>query len=119
MSGEVRVCIVDVAPVRAEPDDSSEQVTQVVEGERTRRRVLGFPPFGGVAELSGDPAAVASACDALASAPVRVLGPVDSGTRALVRAATTDELCNALADPALDAARRVGRLRVDVGPRRI
>jgi cell wall-associated NlpC family hydrolase len=34
MSGEVRrVCIVDVAPVRAEPRDSSEQVTQVLRGE--------------------------------------------------------------------------------------
>jgi cell wall-associated NlpC family hydrolase len=33
MSGEVRVCVVDVVPVRAEPDDSSEQVTQVLEGE--------------------------------------------------------------------------------------
>jgi len=33
MSGEVRVCVLDVAPVRAEPDESSEQVTQVLEGE--------------------------------------------------------------------------------------
>src|SRR3954452_23882337 len=33
MSGEVRVCTVDVAAVRAEPDHSSEQVTQVLEGE--------------------------------------------------------------------------------------
>ena len=33
MSGEVRVCGVDVAPVRAEPDDASEQVTQVLRGE--------------------------------------------------------------------------------------
>src|SRR4051812_4925624 len=33
MSGEVRVCVVDVAPVRAEPDDESEQVTQVLQGE--------------------------------------------------------------------------------------
>ena len=33
MSDGVRVCGVDVAPVRAEPDDASEQVTQVLEGE--------------------------------------------------------------------------------------
>ena len=33
MSGDVRVCDVDVAPVRAEPDDASEQVTQVLRGE--------------------------------------------------------------------------------------
>jgi gamma-D-glutamyl-L-lysine dipeptidyl-peptidase len=33
MSGEVRVCSVDVAPVRAEPDDASEQVTQALRGE--------------------------------------------------------------------------------------
>jgi cell wall-associated NlpC family hydrolase len=31
--GEVRVCGVGVAPVRAEPDDSSEQVTQALRGE--------------------------------------------------------------------------------------
>jgi len=30
---EVRVCEADVAPVRAEPDDSSEQVTQALRGE--------------------------------------------------------------------------------------
>jgi len=36
MSGEVRVCVADVAPVRAEPDDSSEQVTQVLRGEPLR-----------------------------------------------------------------------------------
>jgi cell wall-associated NlpC family hydrolase len=33
MSTEVRVCNVDVAPVRAEPEDASEQVTQVLRGE--------------------------------------------------------------------------------------
>ena len=33
MSGEVRVCGEDAAPVRAEPDDASEQVTQVLRGE--------------------------------------------------------------------------------------
>jgi cell wall-associated NlpC family hydrolase len=33
MSSEVRVCGVDVASVRAEPDDASEQVTQALRGE--------------------------------------------------------------------------------------
>src|SRR5437764_11526580 len=33
MSREVRVCGGDVAPVRAEPDETSEQVTQVLRGE--------------------------------------------------------------------------------------
>ena len=33
MSGKVRVCSVDVAPVRAEPDDAAEQVTQVLRDE--------------------------------------------------------------------------------------
>ena len=33
MSGDVRVCGVDVAPVRADPDDASEQVTQALRGE--------------------------------------------------------------------------------------
>ena len=47
---------------------------------RTRRRVLGWPPFGGVAELSGDAVAVGGACDALrAIDAITVLGPVDDG----------------------------------------
>ena len=34
----------------------------VAEAERARRRALGFPPFGGLAELSGAADAVAAAC---------------------------------------------------------
>jgi primosomal protein N' (replication factor Y) len=91
----------------------------VAQAERARRRVLGWPPFGGVAELAGEQGAVAAACDALrATAGVTVLGPVDGGSRALVRAASVNELCDALARPAVDAAHAVGRLRVDVDPRR-
>ena len=91
----------------------------VAEAERARRRVLGWPPFGGVAELTGEPGAVTAACDALRGvAGVTVLGPVDGGARALVRAASVRELCDALAHPAVDAAHAVGRLRVDVDPRR-
>jgi primosomal protein N' (replication factor Y) len=91
----------------------------VAEAERARRLVLGWPPFGGVAEVSGAPDAVASACDALrATGRVTVLGPVDGGARALVRAASASELSDALAQPAVDAAHAIGRLRVDVDPRR-
>jgi primosomal protein N' (replication factor Y) len=90
----------------------------VAETERARRRELGWPPFGGVAELRGDTVAVAAACVALREAPVRVLGPVADGTRALVRAVSADALADALARPAVDAAHALGRLRVDVDPRR-
>jgi primosomal protein N' (replication factor Y) len=91
----------------------------VADAERARRRVLGWPPFGGVAELSGAPAAVAAAAAALSDTRIiTVLGPVDDGTRALVRATSVPELCDALAAPAVDAAHGLGRLRVDVDPRR-
>ena len=96
----------------------------VAESERPNRRALGFPPFGGLAELSGDVTAVAHACAALratnvAGSAVIVLGPVDDGKRALVRAPTFTELCDALALPDVDAAHAIGRLRVDVDPRRV
>ena len=32
-AGEARVCLVEVAPIRAEPDEASEQVTQALRGE--------------------------------------------------------------------------------------
>jgi primosomal protein N' (replication factor Y) len=92
----------------------------VVEAERPRRRALGFPPFGGLAALSGTPGAVGQACDALRAVDsVAVLGPIDDGKRALVRAPSFAELCDALALPEVDTAHAVGRLRVDVDPRRI
>ena len=96
----------------------------VAEAEAARRRVLGYPPFGGLAEVSGEPAAVTAACDALreltvAATGVGVLGPIADGKRALVRAPTVSALCDALAGPGVAAARTVGRLRVDVDPRRI
>jgi hypothetical protein len=49
---------------------------------------------------------------------VNVLGPIDAGKRALVRAPTVSTLCDALAAPAIDVARSLGRLRIDVDPRR-
>jgi primosomal protein N' (replication factor Y) len=86
--------------------------------ERDRRALLGFPPFGGLAVLRGEGGAVDAACSALRAAGVTVLGPVDAGRRALARAHTWDELADALAGPAIDAAHALGRLRVDVDPRR-
>jgi primosomal protein N' (replication factor Y) (superfamily II helicase) len=96
--------------------------TIVADAERARRRVLGFPPFGGLAELSGAPEAVAVACAALrAVRAMRVLGPVGVGSsaRALVQAPTTDALCNAFAEIDLTPARERGRLRIDVDPPRV
>ena len=48
-----------------------------------------------------------------------VLGPVDDGTEALVRAPSPEALCDALAAPGVELARTRGRLRVDVDPRRV
>jgi primosomal protein N' (replication factor Y) len=91
----------------------------VVAADLPRRQALGFPPFGGLAEVSGAPEAVAAVCDAVAGAGVTVLGPVADGSRALVRASSADELADALAQPGVDAARGRGRLRIDVDPRRV
>jgi primosomal protein N' (replication factor Y) len=96
--------------------------TIVADAERARRRILGFPPFGGLAEVSGAPEAVDVACSALRSVSgLRVLGPVAlaSSSRALVQSQTTAALCDALATVDLTAAREHGRLRVDVDPLRV
>ncbi len=95
----------------------------VVAHEAPRRETLGFPPFGGLAELRGAAEAVVAACEALVAAGVTVLGPVSDGpsaaSRALVRAPSVGALCDALAVPGVDAARSRGRLRIDVDPRRV
>jgi primosomal protein N' (replication factor Y) len=90
----------------------------VTRAERERRAELAFPPFGGLAALSGEAVAVEAACTALRAAGLVVLGPADDGRRALARAPSWDALADALADPAIDAAHALGRLRVDVDPRR-
>jgi primosomal protein N' (replication factor Y) len=84
--------------------------------EWTRREALAYPPFGGLAEIAGAGPAVVAACDALRK-PVRVLGP--DRDRALARAASTSELCDAIASVDLAPARALGRLRVDVDPLRV
>jgi primosomal protein N' (replication factor Y) len=94
----------------------------VADAERARRRVLGFPPFGGLAELSGAPDAVEAACASLrAAARLRVLGPtvVGGSARALVQAPSPEDLCDALGEVDLAPARLRGRLRVDVDPLRV
>jgi primosomal protein N' (replication factor Y) (superfamily II helicase) len=96
--------------------------TIVADAERARRRILGFPPFGGLVEMSGAPDAVDVACSALRAVHgLRVLGPVAVGasSRALVQADSADVLCDALAGVDLTPAREHGRLRVDVDPLRV
>ena len=88
----------------------------VLEAELDRRRSFAFPPFAGLAELSGAADAVVAACDAL-RASVDVLGPTDD--RALLRAPSVAVLCDALAATDLSAARAQGRLRVEVDPLRV
>jgi primosomal protein N' len=91
----------------------------VVAAETPRRQALGFPPFGGLAEVRGAADAVAAACAAVAEVGVTVLGPVADGSSALLRAPSFSELCDALAAPGVEAARTKGRLRIDVDPRRV
>ena len=92
--------------------------TLALAAERARREATGFPPFGGLAELSGDAPAVERACDELIGrAGISVLGP--SAGRALVRAPTVAALCDALAAVDFTAARGFGRLRVSVDPLRV
>lgn len=91
----------------------------VMDAEAARRRTLSFPPFGAVAEVSGEADAVRAALDALPPT-VTVLGPTASGTglHALVQAADADALADAL-EPAARAGRAAGRLRVAVDPPRV
>jgi primosomal protein N' (replication factor Y) len=102
------------AIARAEPQ-------RILEVEADSRRTLGYPPFGALAELSGDDAPLTAAIDTLRaldvqSAGVQVFGPDDH--RALVTAPTWDALADALAR-SLPAGRAVGRVRAAVDPPRI
>jgi primosomal protein N' (replication factor Y) len=88
----------------------------VTEGEIARRRVLGYPPFGALAELGGDDAALRVAAGELQSLAVRAYGPSDG--RVLVHAGDWDALADAL-HRVLPAARAGGRVRVAVDPPRV
>lgn len=90
---------------------------RVTAAERGRRELLGFPPFGGLAELSGNQDAVATAATALRAAGLEVLGP--DVARALIRAPSSAALADALAGTDLEPARARGRLRVEVDPLRV
>jgi primosomal protein N' (replication factor Y) len=109
----VQTRIPDHVVVRAVAEGAPELVA---EAERETRRVLGYPPFGALAELRGEEAALAAAIDALQVIGVQVFGPDDD--RALVHAATWDALADALA-AAVPAGRNLGRLRASVDPPRI
>lgn len=91
--------------------------TAFAAGETELRRALAYPPFGGVAELSGAPAAVGAAAEAVRAAGLTVVGG-DTGP-ALVRAPSADRLADGLATADLGPARALGRLRVAVDPPRI
>ena len=102
------------AVVRADPQ-------RIVDVERDYRRTLGYPPFGALAELSGDDVPLAASVDALRaldvqSTGVQVFGPDDH--RALVTAPSWDALADALAR-GLPAGRALGRVRAAVDPPRI
>jgi primosomal protein N' len=94
---------------------------RVAEAERARRRALGFPPFGGLAEISGSVAAVNEATDMLAASSfVSVLGPDRRGetARALVRGTDPEAVATALAR-VIAPARALGRIHVEMDPTRI
>jgi primosomal protein N' (replication factor Y) len=89
----------------------------VAEAELERRRALGFPPFGALAELTGDDAAVNAAAATLAAiASIQMLGPTDG--HALVVAPNADALADALASGHA-AGRAIGRMRTAVDPPRV
>ena len=89
----------------------------VAEAELERRRALGFPPFGALAELTGDDEAVNAAAGALrAIDAIQVHGPTDG--RALVVAPDAETLADALTIGHA-AGRAVGRVRTVVDPARV
>jgi len=95
--------------------------TPVMDAERARRRLLSFPPFGAVAEVSGDPDALAATLVMVGDPEGwRILGPSPqgAGSAALFVAPAPDALA-AVLGPAAAAGRAVGRLRVAVDPPRV
>jgi primosomal protein N' (replication factor Y) len=92
------------AAVQADP-------ARVAAAERDQRRLLGFPPFAALAEVSGT--AGGAFVEALGRPPGVQVAPLE-GDRWLVRAADHQVLCDALAT----VKRPAGRLRVEVDPQR-
>jgi primosomal protein N' (replication factor Y) len=88
----------------------------VVASEVEYRRELGYPPFGGLAEVTGDEKPLDTAAEIVREHGVAVFGPADG--RALVNASDPDLLADALR-LAAPAARALGRLRVVVDPARV
>jgi primosomal protein N' (replication factor Y) len=88
----------------------------VIASETEYRQTLGYPPFGALAELSGDDEALVVAVDAVRVLGVQVFGPADG--KALVHAADWETLADALG-PAVQAGRAHGRLRAAVDPPRV
>ncbi|MGQ0825796.1 MAG: hypothetical protein ACT4OX_12365 [Actinomycetota bacterium] len=88
----------------------------VGEAEAARRRALGYPPFGALAELAGDDAPLRAVGAELRDRAVEVLGPRDG--RVLVHARDQEQLADALAN-ALPAGRALGRVRAVVDPPRV
>jgi primosomal protein N' (replication factor Y) len=93
----------------------------VADSELEYRRTLAYPPFGALAECSGDDEALAVTVDALrelevSANGVQVFGPADG--RALVTAPTWDALAHAL-QRAVPTGRAKGRVRAVVDPPRV
>jgi primosomal protein N' (replication factor Y) len=90
---------------------------RVADSEREYRRILGYPPYGALAEVRGEEVPLAAAIDALRSfTDVQVFGP--DHDRALVHAPDWDALADAL-DDALPVGRALGRVRAAVDPPRV
>jgi hypothetical protein len=94
--------------------------SRVLDDETKRLDALRYPPFGGLAQLTGAPDAVRAAADAARVAGARVLGPRAQGEKldALVAHESPAQLADVLAAVVPDA-RALGRLRVEVDPLRI
>ena len=96
--------------------------TLVATAETARRALLRFPPYGGLADVSGAAAAVAAATDRLERVPsLMVAGPSGSGdtASALVQAESPEALADAFASVDLAPACAHGRVRVEVDPLRV
>jgi primosomal protein N' (replication factor Y) len=93
----------------------------VAAAELDDRRMLGYPPYGALAELTGDDDALVAVAEALRALDVQavavtVFGPSDG--RVLVHSAEWGQLADAL-ELALPAGRSLGRVRAAVDPPRV